>query len=81
MKKLLLLLCLVSCSVSNTPVLKHCPSGKGFGQMIFDESCLSCTTDEKVLTAPNGKGMSCCPSGSDSVAWMVVFQQMKFIKG
>ena len=69
MKKLLVLFCLASCSVSHTTAFKHCPTGKGFGQMIFDESCLSCTADEKVLTAPNGKGMSCCPSGSDSVAW------------
>ena len=69
MKKLWLLFCLASCSFTNEAVLKNCPTGNGFGQMIFDETCLSCSSKEKILTAPNGKGKFCCPNGADSVAW------------
>ena len=51
------------------PIPANCRSGKGFGQMIYDANCLSCKRYEKILIAPKGKGMYCCPNSSNSVAW------------
>ena len=46
-----------------------CPKGSGFGEMIYDKDCLSCKRGEKILKAPNGKGIYCCPKSANSLAW------------
>ena len=56
-------------SQSTTFDKENCPKGKGFGEMIYDERCLSCKNGEKILKAPNGKGIYCCPNSANSLAW------------